>query len=146
MEQIKKVQKIKQKIKKIAAFTLLETMVVVALISILALIAIPSYERYAQKSRRAAALAVLQSMQLNQEKHRSNNNQYGTIAQVWNGVTSTDDGYYGLAITGQTATGYTLTATAQGSQASDKQGGVACSALSLVVNGASLTKNPAQCW
>jgi type IV pilus assembly protein PilE len=127
-------------------FTLLELLVVVAIIGILAAFAYPSYMAYILRSRRTEGVATLSSIQLQQEKYRTYNATYGSLASVWNGVTTTDNGYYNLAISNGTATGYTATATAQGNQANDSQAGVSCSVLTLTVNGLNTTQTPAACW
>jgi type IV pilus assembly protein PilE len=57
-------------------------------------------------------------------------------------ATTSSDGYYTLALSGISATGYTATATATGSQADDAE----CPSLVLQVAGLTLTRTPAQCW
>lgn len=127
-------------------FTLLELIIVMFIISILASIAIPSYNSYILKSHRTEGINTLNSIQLEQEKYRSSNTTYGTLANVWNGVTATPNNYYTLAITNPTATSYTVTATAQGNQANDAQNGNSCSVLTLTVNGITTTQTPVACW
>jgi type IV pilus assembly protein PilE len=102
-------------------FTLIELMITVAVISILAAVAMPSYKEYVMKSRRADAKAALLKLQLEQEKYRANNTSYGTLAQI--GVSSTSpDQYYTIAVTSNTATDYTVTATPTGAQTGDSCG------------------------
>ena len=127
-------------------FTLVEIMITVALIGIISTIAFVSYSGYILKARRTEAVQTLLSMQLAEEQYRSENATYGTIAQVWNNVTTTENGFYNLAISGNTATAYTLTATAVGNQANDAQDGTSCTALSLAVNNNTITKTPLVCW
>jgi type IV pilus assembly protein PilE len=124
---------------KSSGFSLIELLITVAVISILAAIAYPSCTSYIQKGRRGEAKAVLQDLQLRQEKWRANHNTYGSSTDI--GVSNGT--YYNYAVSANTATTYTLQATAQGNQASDKEGGVACSPLSL---NQSNTKLPAGCW
>lgn len=127
-------------------FTLTELVIVIAILAIIAVIAVPNYQTYMMKSRRSAAISTLLGMQMAEEKHRANNATYGTITTVWGGVSATDDGFYALTITGNTAIGFVVTATGQNGQQSDKQGGTGCSPLSLTINGAVTTKAPAACW
>jgi type IV pilus assembly protein PilE len=126
--------------RKASGFTLVELMIVVAIVGILAAIAYPAYTDSARKGRRAQAITDLYSIQLAQEKWRANNSTYGTLANVWGTVTTspaTGTAYYNLAISGNTATAYTLTATATtaGGQNNDKAGGVSCTPLTLNQNG-----------
>ncbi len=127
-------------------FTLIEIAIVLVIIGILTIIALPSYFSYQLKARRTEGINTLNSIQLQQEKYRTFNTSYGTLAQAWAGVATTANGYYTLAITNPSATGYTLTATAQGSQANDSQSGTACNTLTLTVNGLNATRTPAVCW
>lgn len=127
-------------------FTLMELMIVVAIVGILAMIALPSYQKYIMRSRRSTAISTLLSIQMAEEKHRANNTAYGTLTDVWGGVTATEDGFYALSISGNSGTGYTITATAQNGQQTDAEGGVGCGALTLTVNGTATTRTPADCW
>ncbi len=134
--------------RKASGFTLVELMIVVAIVGILAAIAYPAYTDSARKGRRAQAITDLYSIQLAQEKWRANNSTYGTLANVWGTVTTspaTGTAYYNLAISGNTATAYTLTATATtaGGQNNDKAGGVSCTPLTLNQNG---PVGQAACW
>ena len=73
-------------------------------------------------------------MQLSQEKFRTNNASYGDIDDIWAGVTTTENGFYTLAVSNVSSTSYTLTATAQGTQVDDNQRGTSCAAMSLEVD------------
>jgi type IV pilus assembly protein PilE len=133
-------------------FTLIELMIVVAIIAILAMIAIPSYNSYVQKSRRADGRALLQAAQLAEEKFRLNHEAYGASADFGDAAFArvclavnncpSPNGHYTLTATGNTASGYTLTATAQGSQTKD----TACSALTITQATTGVTYGPAGCW
>jgi type IV pilus assembly protein PilE len=112
-------------------FTLIELMVVIAIVGIIAAIALPSYRSAVYKSHRAEAHQVLNDIALRQEKYRSNNASYGTCNNVsGNDSTLTTNcatynstlNYYTIAVTGNTATGYAITATPKGDQANDSCG------------------------
>lgn len=123
-------------------FTLIEVMVVVAVIAILAAIAVPSYQEFVRKARRADGKEALVRLQIEQEKWRTNNATYtGTLSNL--GLTSAStEGRYTIAITANSATGFTATATGTGSQASDS----GCTVLTLTVAAGGETKTPAACW
>lgn len=118
-------------------FTLIELMIVVTVIGILAAIAYPSYQDYIRRARRIEAQSVMMDIQLMQEKYRINHVSYGGLADL--GTFPSD--YYSFAISGNTVSAYTITATAKSgtSQASD----TGCT--SMTVNQAS-TKTPDTCW
>ena len=126
-------------------FTLIELMIVIAIVGILAVVAYPSYLDSIRAARRADAMDALLTLQNLQEKYRANNTTYGTMAQI-GGSAASSDGYYTLAVAGNTAVAYTLTATAAAgtSQAAD----TGCTAPTLTVSAASPrgVKAPAACW
>lgn len=132
--------------KKIIGFTLIELVIAIALVSILTLIATEAYTGYVQRARRMDGINSLLSISLAEERYRGNNTSYGTLAQVWGGVTASTEGYYTLSITNVSATSYTITATATGSQTGDTQNGTACSSLSIAVSNGTVTKSPSACW
>lgn len=124
-------------------FTLIELLTVLAIVGILAAIALPAYQSYVRKSRRSDATVALRALQFSEEKYRANNSSYGTLAQL--GMNSTtDSGYYTLAVSNVSGTGYTLTASAVSgsSQASDS----GCTTLTLQQSGATQTTTPSACW
>lgn len=127
-------------------FSLMELLIAIVIAAILLAVAIPSYLIYVTKSRRQDAIQTLLSIQLQEEKWRLNNSTYGSLGDVWGGVATTEGGYYAIAITGVSATGYTITATTTGSQVGDSEGGTDCDTLTLTNNNGAVTKTPAACW
>ena len=95
-------------------------MIIVAVIGILAAVALPSFLDSVRKGRRAEAVAALTQVQQAQERWRANNGSYAdndklTVAAAeaaWASSATTSSGYYGVALSDVTASGYTVTATA----------------------------------
>lgn len=134
-------------------FTLIELMIVVAVIAILSAIAYPSYLSVIRKSHRSDGIALLQAAQLGQEKFRINSATYADTGDLSNsafarvcvfsgGSCLSQNGYYSLTSTGNDASGYTLTATAQGDQANDTD----CTAITLTQSATDITYEPSICW
>ncbi len=135
-------------------FTLIELMLVVAVAGVLSSVAYPSFMGQLQKIRRADAMVSILQVQAAQERWRSNNLSYGTLAEI--GVSATSAaGHYTLQLSAPTATGYDILASATGSQAHDTN----CRNLRLRIAGGNLvqasggdaaTSNAApqnrQCW
>jgi type IV pilus assembly protein PilE len=126
--------------------TLIELLITVVIIAILAIIAITLYTNQMRNSRRTDALNTVFSISLAEERYRTTNTTYGAINQVWGGVTTSTGGYYTLAITKNTATEYTITATAVGNQASDAESGTSCATLTLDSTNGTITRTPSVCW
>lgn len=131
---------------KIKGFTIIELMIVIVIVGILAKVAISSYSSYTQKSRRADAVNTLLAISMAEERYRANNSTYGTLAQVWNNVSTSNQGFYTITITNVTATTYTITATGTGTQATDTEGSTACNSMVLTFSNGSVTNTPAACW
>lgn len=124
-------------------FTLVEVMIVVAIIGILASIALPSYTQYVVQARRTEAQAFLMELAQRQERWRVNNREYATTGQI--GADTDPLTYYGFAVSNRSATTYTLTATATGTQESAD---AACQGLTLDQSGVKSANgaNGANCW
>lgn len=132
--------------RKINGFTLIELMMTVLIVSIITIVASNIYTSYVRKGRRIDAINALLSISLAEERYRTNNALYGTLAQVWSGVSASSENYYTLAISNVSASAYTLTATATGDQANDAVNGTSCTTLTLAVSNSTITKTPTVCW
>lgn len=125
-------------------FTLIELMAIVAVIAILAAVALPSLMDSVRKGRRSEGVAALTQVQQAQERWRANNGSYAdndklSLAPADGGLgigATTASGYYDLALSDVSASGYTVTATAKsgGAQASDS----ACHKLVLRLAGGNI--------
>jgi len=130
-------------------FTLLELMIVVAVVAILAGLAVNQYGKQVRKGKRAEAKQLLGDLILRQEKYRNNNTSYGTCDQLLNPNTCTSYNAlfknYTVAVTAQSATGYTMTATPKtADQLKD-----ACGTFQVQMATGQLTKTPTtptDCW
>ncbi len=121
-------------------FTLIELMIVVGIVAILVALALPSYQAYIRKSKRDEAQQLLMNWANNEEIWRATNTTYADDSTVL-GVPTHDN--YTFSVGNVSATTYTLTATANGDQANDKEHGTACTALTL---DQSNVKTPPACW
>jgi type IV pilus assembly protein PilE len=139
--------------RKAGGFTLIELMIVVVIIGILAAIAFPSYQDYVRKSRRSDASIAINRVIQAQERWRANNVNYGTLTNLGLSTTS-DNGYYSIAVSGYNGTNctgtadgnqYCVTATAVNgkSQAADTN----CTSMVAIVQAGSTRYTPATgCW
>lgn len=124
------------------AFTLLEIVIAMLVVVILALVAVASYHYYILSANRSDAIQTLLSIQLAEEKHRLQNSTYGTLAEVWGGVATSENGSYAISVSNLSATSYTITATAVGSQTAD----TSCTTITLTYSNGTTTHSPATCW
>ena len=135
------------KIKVVQGFTLIELMIVVAIIGILAAIAYPSYQDQVMKSRRSDAQSLVLDVAARQERFYFDNGSYADKLSALSysaDIIDTPEGYFSVAISASSASSFTVTATPQGAQASDK-----CGNLSLDQAGQktkSGTADLGQCW
>jgi type IV pilus assembly protein PilE len=139
-------------------FTLLELMIVVVVVAVLAAVALPAYQGQVRKSRRAEAVTSMSQVQQAQERYRANISKYGDrfvlsgggltrmisdidpdTATYGSAATSytTSGGYYALGLSGVTASGYTVFATAQSSQVNDGP----CQYMQMALAGGNITYN-----
>lgn len=112
-------------------FTLVELIIVISIIAFLVALAVPSFNQYVRKGKRAEAQQLLMNWANNQEIWRANHTTYAGTGDI--AAPTHDD--YTFTISNVTATSYTLTATATGNQANDKDKGVTCSPLTLNQSG-----------
>ena len=123
--------------KRASGFTLIEIMIVIAIMAIISAVAIPAYNESVQSSRRADGVAVLEEARQAMERYYAKNFTYvgavkGTDFPEKAPKTGNDE-YYDITLVSD-ATTYTLTATANGVQASDK-----CADLSITNTGVRTT-------
>ncbi len=130
-------------LKRESGFSLIELMIVVAIIGILAGIAYPSYTEFVTKSKRGDAKAALLDAQLQQEKYRTNNTTYGTATQAGIEAVSTD-GYYTIAVSGNTGTAYLVTAAPKSPHADSTCGTFAVNQDGKITDNTSYAD--ADCW
>lgn len=89
-------------------FTLIELMIVVSIIGILGAVGYPAYGEYVKIGKRADAMRTLLAEQRRIELFYNNNDTYAGFA-VADGVS--DEGFYTIALSDETAFVYKLTAT-----------------------------------
>ena len=144
-------------------FSLVEVLIAVTIAGLLAAVALPTFLDSMRKGRRSEAFAALAQVQQAQERWRANHPGYAeSVSNAANGsppglglsATTMPAGYYTLALSDVSATAYTATATAAGSQANDN----ACAKLVVKIDGGSLTNssfdgsgtedttNASRCW
>lgn len=95
-------------------FTLIEVLIAVVVVGVLGMVALPTFLDAIRKSRRAEAISTLATLQQAQERYRSNNATYADNDVLTSSLrvnATTASGYYTIAITAASATGYTATAT-----------------------------------
>lgn len=132
-------------------FTLIELMVVVAVIAILAMFAMPSYIEYVRKGKRSDGVRAISELQLALERYRSECPTYVdsplTCVGLAYPLTTNISTYYNVTISGQSATGYTITAAPKTSFSDAK-----CANLVMTnVNGVSTpdatgSQGASYCW
>lgn len=109
--------------------TLIELIVVLSIIAMLAVVAFPSYQTYLIESRRSDALNALRANQLIIESYMQQNGATPSSSDVTL-ITTSDNGFYTIAYTQESADSYQLVATAVSgtSQAND----TGCTTITLI--------------
>lgn len=115
--------------------TLIELMVVVIITGVLATLIIPSFEKQILTSRRGDGISHLLRLKIQQEAFRIENTSYAKTEEL----SLTTSKYYTFVVNNVSATTYTITAKALGSQMSDK------TCLTIQID-QSLNKTPAHCF
>ena len=115
----------------VAGFTLIELMIAVSVAGVLSSVAYPSFMDQVQRVRRTDAVVAVMQLQWAQERWRSNNVAYGSLAEIGMSGTSAA-GYYTLQVSAVTPSGYDVLASATGAQARD----ASCAMLKLSMQGA----------
>lgn len=108
-----------------SGFTLIELMVVIAIVAIIATMALPTFTEQVRKSRRSEAITTLGDLQVRQERWRSSNAAYGTLDNITGTTAATFNAaqtHYNFAVTVNTASAYTITATPKNAQSGDRCG------------------------
>ncbi|MCW8924966.1 MAG: prepilin-type N-terminal cleavage/methylation domain-containing protein [Xanthomonadales bacterium] len=120
-------------------FSLIELMIVIAVITILVMLSYPSYANFIRKANRAQAQTALLDWANRQEVWRADHPSYS------NAINPANTEHYTYSIV-STATSFTLTATAIGSQATDTEKGVSCVTMTLLQDGTTGPAGHEQCW
>lgn len=111
-------------------FTLIELLITLVVVAILAAIAYPSYESYTKRGRRSQAEQLVSQVASREEEYMLDAHAYTTTlgtgglnlaADGWTCAATCTNSYYTVSVATQAGPppGYTVTAQAQGSQASD---------------------------
>jgi type IV pilus assembly protein PilE len=129
-------------------FSLLELAITVAIIALLAGIAFPSYQQQILKTRRSEGKAALLQAAAREEQFFLDNRTYtADLRQLGYKANPafSEQGYYQIRTLDVNATGYTLQAIPQGSQAADTFCGT-LTLTSLGAKGVSGTGSVTDCW
>jgi type IV pilus assembly protein PilE len=115
--------------------TLVELMVVVIIVGLLATLIFPSFKQHILATRRGDGVTHLLRLKIQQEAFRIENVRYAKTEQL--GLPTSE--YFTYVVTDVSATTYTITAKAKGSQMADQR----CLAMQI---DQSLNKTPSHCF
>lgn len=131
---------------KARGFTLIELLIAVVVVGILAAVALPSFMDSIRKGRRSDAMQALNAVQQAQERWRGTRATYADAlantaqpGQPPNGLGLSDRSpkqYYQLALTGASATGYAVTASAVAGMSQENDS--SCAQLAVEVAGGNI--------
>lgn len=119
----------------IIGMSLIELLIVIAILGILAAIVVPSFQNQILQARRGDGISNLLQLKIQQEAYRTENISYASTLKL---IMPNSD-YFVFSVSNETATSYTITASAVGSQMSDTN----CATMSI---DQSMHKNPQQCF
>jgi type IV pilus assembly protein PilE len=139
--------------KRAAGVTLIELLTVIVVVAILSVIAVASYRAYLIRANRSEGRDQLLRVETAEEKYFVQNDTYTTDiinpppAGLGFGSATTPNGFYTLAIapgaTGNIATSYQATATAQAGQTHDS---ATCQVFSITDQGQRTPDDASGCW
>ena len=113
-------------------FTLVELMIVVVIVGILASVGYPSYQEYLRRAKRAEGRNMLVQIAAEQERYYSDNNEYGTLANLgYTGTVTSETGTHTITVTNLTANGQAYDVNATPANFIDNK----CGALTLDQSG-----------
>jgi len=112
------------KLKQSQGFTLIELMIALVILGVITAIAYPSYTSHMTNNRRAQGQVALMDISQRMERYYAENHTFvgATLATIGSNNTAGDGSntsYYNLALSNLSATGFTASATATGTQASN---------------------------
>lgn len=123
---------------------MIELMIVLAIAGLLLAVALPSYNGMVMKGRRTDAADVVIGVLHAQERWRGLNSTYSNSLSALRQPSVSTGGYYQIALSATSGTGYTLTATAVTGKGQDRDSG--CSTLTVQVAAGVPGYTPAACW
>ncbi len=122
--------------------TMIELMVVVAIVGILLSVAYPSYRDHVTKTGRSEAHANLLRMVDFEERYYIQNNAYASTAALAYTPKESAPNYAYAVVLGTPVNGYTVNATAGGTQSDDTQ----CAVISIDSTGTKAGTTAGVCW